>query len=301
MSHLSLLRHLGLASSLAAPLAPRLAWRGLRAAYPLLLAAAALPACTEFADEDDLAPQNAELSNNPVGGGGGSAAAPLSPEWACLDGVAAAPNDALGNTTVTYTMLIVDTVSRATPPGLVVSACSPLDIECAAPMVDSVRPDADGRVRVRVPVNFAGFFEVLSDQTVPALLFMDGAIVRDTEAPIMLVIGQGPFTALTQSQGVAVDPQMGHLLLRAFDCDREFAAGIRFTNDRGGQPFAFVDTLPVVGQTVTDAQGTAGFINVLPGVAIVESVRASDNLVTRTSSGRVRAGWFTYIDLAASP
>jgi hypothetical protein len=285
-SDLPVLRHLATLS------------RALRLAAPVLLASSALPACTEFADEDDIGPQNAELPNSP--GGGGSQAA-LAPEWACLDGEPTAPNDALGNTNVTYTMLVVDTVTREPPPGLTVSACSPLDIECAVPMVNDVRPDADGRVRVRVPVNFAGFFQVQSDQTVPAMLFVDGAIVEDTEAPIMLVIGQGPFLALTQSQGVAVDPQMGHLLLRAFDCNLSFAPGIRFTNDRGGQPFAFVDSLPVIGQTVTDAQGTAGFINVLPGLAIVESHRVADNLLTRTASGRVRAGWFTYVDLGASP
>jgi len=291
MTDLLLLRHL-------ATLARALRDGILGTALPVLLAAGALPACTEFADEDDIGPQNAELPNTP--GGGGSQAA-LAPEWACLNGEPTAPDDALGNTTVTYTMLIVDTVTREPPPGLVVSACSPLDIECAVPMVDNIRPDTDGRVRARVPVNFSGFFQVRSDSTVPAMLFMDGALVRDTEAPIMLVIGQGPFLALTQSQGVAVDPQMGHLLLRAFDCNLSFAAGIRFTNDRGGQPFAFVDTLPVIGQTVTDAQGTAGFINVLPGLAIVESIRTADNVLTRTASGRVRAGWFTYVDLAASP
>lgn len=285
MSDLPLLRHPTLALAL-------------RAALPVLLAAGGLPACTQFADEDDIGTQNAELPSTP-GGAGASGTPP--PQWACLDGAPTAPDDALGNTTVTYTMLIVDTVSREPPPGLVVSACSPLDIECAMPMVENLRPDADGRVRARVPVNFAGFFQVQSDQTVPAMLFMDGALVEDTEAPIMLLIGQGPFLALTQSQGVAVDPQMGHLLLRAFDCNLSFAPGIRFTNDRGGQPFAFVDTLPVIGQTVTDAQGTAGFINVLPGLAIVESVRANDNVLTRTASGRVRPGWFTYVDLAASP
>jgi hypothetical protein len=261
----------------------------------VLLAAGCLSACTEFADGDDVAPSSSVLSNVP---GEGGAPAELAPEWACLDGQPPPANDEIGSTIVTYTMLIVDTVTRQPPPGLTVRACSPLDIECSVPMLENVQADGDGLVRARVPINFAGFFQVQSDVTVPAMLFVD-AIVEDTEAPIMLVIGAMAFQALSQSQGVAVDPQMGHLLLRAYDCNSSFAPGIRFTNDRGGQPFAFVDTLPIVGQTVTDAQGTAGFINVLPGLAIVESIRVNDNLVTRTASGRIRPGWFTYVDLAA--
>jgi hypothetical protein len=268
-------------------------------AAAVLMVAGGLSACTEFADGDDTAPETAALSNNPAVDD--STPAPPPPAWACLDDDPPARSDVLGSMRVTYTMLIVDTVTRVQPPGLTVTACSPLDIECDVPMTGETRPDADGRVRVQVPVNFAGFFEVVSEQTVPAMLFIDGALTEDTEAPIMLVIGQGPFMALSQSQGVTIDPQMGHLLLRAFDCNGELAAGVRFTNDRGGLPFAFVDTLPVVGQTVTDAQGTAGFINVSPGLTVVSSLRADDNVLTRTASGRVRPGWFTYIDLAASP
>ncbi|HWO12641.1 MAG TPA: hypothetical protein VNN80_24255 [Polyangiaceae bacterium] len=282
MTDLSLLRRPALA-------------RALHAGLPTLLVASALPACTEFADGDDLAPQNAELSSSPSFGGQATQA----PEWACLNDPPAPPPAALGTTTVTFTMFVADTVTREPPPGLVVSACSPLDIECASPMVDDIRPEADGFIRAQVPRNFAGFFLVTSDQTVPAVLYVDGAVEEDITAAPMLLIGQAPFQALTQSQGVSIDPQMGHLHLRAFDCSSTLAAGIRFTNDRGGQPFAFVDALPVVGQTVTDAQGTAGFINVLPGLAVVTSVRANDGVVTKTASGQVRSGWFTYLMLRA--
>jgi hypothetical protein len=260
-----------------------------------LLIASALPACTEFADEDDIATQ-AELPSFPGIGGQATEAA----EWACLDEPAEAPA-ALGGATVTFTMFVADTVTRASPPGLVVSACSPLDIECASPMVDNIRPDAEGLIRAQVPRNFAGFFRVVSDQSVPAMLYVDGPVAEDVTAPAMLVIGQAPFQALTQRQGVSIDPQMGHLHLRAFDCTTALAPGMRFSNDRGGQPFAFIDNLPVVGQTVTDVQGTAGFLNVLPGLAVVQSVRSEDGTVTKTASGQVRAGWFTYLMLSAGP
>ena len=289
MSDLPLLRHL---TTVWATLGQSLG------TVPVLLALGALPACTEFADEDDIGPQNAELPNAP-GSSGGQAA--LAPEWACLDDESSTPPAELGTSTVTFSIFIADTVTRVPPPGLVVSACSPLDIECASPMVDGIEPEADGFVHARVPQNFAGFFRVVSDTTVPAVLYVDGAIERDMTAPPMLLIGAGPFAALTQRQGVSIDPQMGHLHLRALDCNGNLAAGMRFTNDRGGQPFAFVDTLPVVGQTVTDAQGTAGFLNVLPGLAVVQSVRSADGTITKTASGQVRPGGFTYLVLGAAP
>jgi hypothetical protein len=259
-----------------------------------LLALGVLPACTQFKDGDDSPPLTTELPN-----GASTASGP----WSCLGKQPpVSPPSELGSTNVTFTIFIADTVTREPPDGLLVSACSPLDIECARPMADSVAPDADGFVRVRVPRNFAGFFRVVSDQTVPAALFIDGAVAADTIAAPMLLIGQGPFQVLTQSQGVAIDPGMGHLLLRAYDCDREAAPGVRFTSDKGGQPFAFVDGLPVVGQTVTDAEGTGGFLNVLPGLAVVQSWQASGSgLLMRTASGRVRAGWFTYVDLDVAP
>jgi hypothetical protein len=256
----------------------------------------AVPACTEFKDGSDSPPSTTELPNNAM-------TSAADGPWSCLGKKPlVSPPYELGTTDVTFTIFIADTVTRQPPGGLLVSACSPLDIECARPMADSVPPDADGFVRVDVPRNFAGFFRVVSDQTVPAALFIDGAVSADTTAKPMLLIGQGPFQALTQSQGVAIDPSLGHLLLRAYDCDRAAAPGIRFTSDKGGQPFAFVDSLPVVGQTVTDAQGTGGFLNVLPGLAVVQSWQASGSgVLTRTASGRVRAGWFTYVDLDAAP
>lgn len=267
----------------------------------LLLAASALPACTEFADEDDIAPSTAGLSGNPGGIGGLGSQGQEAPEWACINDDSEAPPAELGNTTVTFSIFIADTVSRQPPEGLTVSACSPLDVECATPMVDDIRPESDGMVRAHVPRNFSGFFRVVSDQTMPAVLYVDRPVSDNVTAAPMLLIGQVAFQALSRAQGVAIDPQMGHLLLRAFDCTGTPAAEIRFTNDKGGQPFAFVAMQPVIGQTVTDAQGTAGFINVLPGPAVVESVRTEDGTVTSTGSGLVRAGWFTHLLLGAGP
>jgi hypothetical protein len=262
----------------------------------LISGVVACAACTEFDEGSDSLPAAVVLPNTSAQEAGGSG------QWSCLGTPPSdAPPPTLGNTMVTFSIFIADTITRQPPPGLQVSACSPLDIECVRPMADSVQPDADGMVRVPVPRNFAGFFRVLSEQTVPAVLFPDGAVEGDVTARPMLVIGQLALQALTQSQNIAIDPQMGHLLLRAYDCNRAPAAGIRFSNDRGGQPFAFVDGLPVVGQTVTDPEGTGGFLNVLPGLAVVQSLQAGGGVSTRTASGRVRSGWFTYVDLDPAP
>lgn len=265
----------------------------------VLLALFALPACTEFADEDDIA---ATMELLPGGGSGGlGMQGQDAPEWACLNGEPAAPPVALGDTTVTFTIFIADTVSRQPPAGLTVSACSPLDVECAAPMVDDIRPESDGMIRAHVPRNFSGFFRIVSDATVPAVLYVDRPVVENVTAAPMLLITPPALQALSSRQNIAIDPQMGHLLLRAFDCNGTPAPDIRFANDKGGQPFAFIASQPVLGQTATDAQGTGGYINVLPGLAVVESVRTVDGMITSTASGQVRAGWFTYLVLGARP
>lgn len=274
--------------------------RATRPALSALLALGALPACTEFADEDDIASMT-EQPNSPGGLGSFGGQGQESPEWACIGGEPEAPPAELGTSTVTFSIFIADTVSRQPPPGLTVAACSPLDVECASPMVDGIRPDENGMIHAQVPQNFAGFFRVVSDQSVPAVLYVDRPVTANITAEPMLVIGDAAFKALTSGQGVTIDEQMGHLLLRAFDCNGVSSPQMRFTNNRGGQPFAFVDGLPVVGETITDAQGTAGFINVLPGLAVVQSQRVSDARVTSTASGQVRAGWFTYLLLTAGP
>jgi hypothetical protein len=261
-------------------------------ALGVLLVPCALQACTEFADGADTALSVSGSENNP---------SPPLGAWECLDGeLVAPPPSALGTTDVTFTIYIIDTITRLPPQGLRVAACSPLDIECAEPMTDEAIPDSDGSVRIDVPRNFDGFFTIRSEETVPAVLFIDGALQRDTQAPTMLVIAAKDLVALSQAQRFNIDMTMGTLLLRAYDCDRNEAAGVRFTSDPPGQPFAFVDGLPIVGQTVTDGQGTGGFLNVPPGLVVVQSIINEGSVVTRKASGRVRPGWFTYIDLDPS-
>ncbi|HVZ33243.1 MAG TPA: hypothetical protein VG963_12505, partial [Polyangiaceae bacterium] len=260
--------------------------------FPLLAAACCALACTQFKSGSDIGIDSGSFSSSPE-------SPAQSSEWSCL----ATPRSTaaplvLGNTNVTYTMFIADTVSRKPPPGLVVSACSPLDIDCMNPVADSVPPGADGFVRLSVPQNFSGFFIVKSSETVNSVLFIDGPITADMTAPPMLVIGEAALQTLTQTQNVNIQMGTGNLLLRAWDCDQMPASGVQFSSDHGGVPFSFVNTLPVVGQTVTDDDGAGGFLNVSPGLAIVKATLA-DGTVTRTSTGRVSANWFTYVDLNA--
>jgi len=222
--------------------------------------------------------------------------------WSCVDPDAMDPPPTeLGDSNITYSITIADTLTQLPPPGLVVTACNTLDRECVAPVVDDIHPGPDGIVRAEVPINFAGFFRVLSDSTIPAMLYIDRPLVVDTVADAMFLIGELPFAALIEAEGLSVDPSLGHLLLKSFDCESQLAPGVSFTSDRGGTPFAFADGLPTPGETVTDAQGAGGFINVLPGAVIVKSWRADLDTQVGTASGHVRAGWFTYIDLESIP
>jgi hypothetical protein len=268
-------------------------WHAANVTFALLGAACCALACTQFKSGSDVGVDSGSFSSSPESPAESS-------QWSCL----ATPRSTadplvLGSTNVTYTMFVADTVSRQPPPGLVVTACSPLDIDCGAPVADSVPPGTDGKVRLSLPQNFSGFFLVTSSETVPARLLIDGPITGDMAAPPMLVIGQAALQTLTQTQNVNIQPGTGNLLLRAWNCDQMPATGVQFSSDHGGVPFSFVSSVPVVGQTVTDDDGAGGFLNVAPGVAIVKASLSADGTVTRTRSGRVSAGWFTYIDLNA--
>jgi hypothetical protein len=103
--------------------------------------------------------------------------------------------------------------------------------------------------------------------------------------------------ALAMQVGVTLEPELGHLLIRVFDCEGAPASGVQLSNDRGGEPFSFVSGLPSTGADVTTADGLGGFINVPPVLVVLQGVEVDDKRVISTPSVSVRSQWFTYGDV----
>jgi len=197
---------------------------------------------------------------------------------------------------VEVSLRIIDINSGMPPPDVKVKACNKLDVGCLMPLSSDLPVAADGLVHVSVEQAFSGFFEVTCPGCVPTLFFVNEPVMVDRQESFSVATLVG-LQALAASGGVTLDAQLGHLLVRTFDCEGTPAAGVQFSNDKGGQPFTFVMGLPQVGTDVTTAQGLGGYVNVPVGFVVLQGVELGSQLLTGTTSVLVRAGSLTYGDV----
>lgn len=219
----------------------------------------------------------------------------VDPRWACLDAAPEASAVALGASPV-LTLAAVDIASGAPPEGLTARACRRLDVDCLAPVVSGVTLADDNALHLQVPRGFDGFVELTSPTSVPTMYFVNQPMLVDRVESFRLLNPLGQ-QALATQVGVTLEPDLGHLLIRVFDCDGAPASGVRLSNDRGGEPFSFVNGLPNTGADVTTADGLGGFINVPPVLIVLQGLKVDDARVISTPSVSVRSQWFTYGDV----
>jgi hypothetical protein len=253
--------------------------------------AAVLTGCTELAPGSDTLNQGVGM-NLPEAG-------VADPRWACLD---EPPPGAAARVvpSVELTLVITDVVMRAAPAGLQGRACAKADVRCETPLTPSVGLADDNALHLSVPQGFDGFVELTSPSTVSTLYFLNRELMRDsTEA--LTVVTTVALAGLAAEGNVVLDPTLGHLLLRTFDCTGEPAAGVRLMTDAGGKPFAFVDGLPNIDLQVTTTDGVGGFVNVPLGYAVVEGYRVDGERLLGRTNVVVRQGWFTYGDVEPRP
>ena len=255
------------------------------------LVALASGACTELAPGSDRLVTTV-AANLP------DATAP-DPRWACLDEAVSGSADRTVPTVV-LTLNVTDTITGAAPEGLSARACEKIDVGCASPLMAPTTVAADGQLHLPVHQGFDGYVELTSPANVSTMYFLNRELRRDsTEA--LTTISSAALTALAAQGGVALDPMLGHLLLRAFDCLGEPASGVELFSNVGGIPFAFVDGLPNVGADVTTASGLGGFVNVPVGLAVLEGRRVEGERSLGQANVVVRTGWFTYGDVEPLP
>lgn len=232
--------------------------------------------------------------------GAAAASAPTAdPKWGCLDAMAA-PSAVALRPMVSFSLRLNDPTTQSTPPAASVRACNRFDLDCAAPVDGPAVPAQDGLIHLNLPQGFAGFLEVTSPAIVPALYFFNPPLETDRQDEF-IVVSFDAARGLAGQGNVALDPELGMIAVRTMDCTGELSGGVEFSNDKGGVPFAFVDGLPVIGYVVSNGDGIGGFVNVPPGLVVLQGQEAGSSRISGKASVLVRKGWFAYGDLNPAP
>jgi hypothetical protein len=246
--------------------------------------------CTELAPGSDTLPQEAAALEM-----AGSAPVAPDPKWGCL-GHTAPPSAVALRPSIAINLNITETASQRVPAELSVRACNRVDLGCATPAQAPVSVAGDGQIHLSLEQGFNGFLEIESPSIVPTLFFVSPPLQTERQETFNVVSSAG-LMALASAGGLSIDPELGHLLVRTFDCQGEPTGGVEFSNDSGGEAFAFVDGLPNKGYDVTTPDGRGGFLNVPPGVVVLLGNEVASGQRLGTASVSVRKGWFTYGDL----
>lgn len=236
-------------------------------------------------------------------GGTGGQGGEVDPRWACL-GNLQEPTPTPG-ATHTYRQQIVALVTQAPPPGLAVRMCANADVDCTTPIVDPVSVDAQGFINVTVDSGFDGYFEVTSDASMDALVFMGRKIVADTEVqrPVQ-VLSEALFNSVADKAAVVPDPARGHALIGMTDCDFQRAPGISVSHDSADPsvvPFYLFGQQPDLVATASDEDGSAGVANLPAAFVSFSSTLESTGQPIGRARVSIRAGWLTYVTLVPGP
>ena len=250
--------------------------------------------CTSFEPGTD------ELSAEPNG-----IQAQLDPsglDWSCLEEQAGeapdniVPSSTPGSGHLVASLRLLNLLTGTAIPGTVVRACAQPDVDCTSPLSDDLPVNANGWVDLPLYPGFDGYVEVRSETTLPAIVFFARPLTLETSVdsvPFGLV-ETDVLPSLTAATGSPQDPGLGVIWLRAFDCQGVSASGVSFSIDRASNPYYFVGDLPSSTVDITAGSGLGGFVNVLPGVAVVGArVRDNGRTIGAPRSLIVRGGWMS--------
>jgi hypothetical protein len=222
------------------------------------------------------------------------------PVWSCL-GAVTWPTPQARKVTVTVT--VRDLVTEAPAPDVSARLCHKLDVDCAAPVVSDLRSDQDGAIVAEVDDGFDGYVEVAAPGYMPGLYFFYPPVQEGRRLTGLPLIRPDVLAQLALVSQQQVVPQRGHVLLAAYDCQGQTAAGVRLGTEQGDAQtsgFYVVRKFPSITAVATDSSGQGGFINLLPGTVNVSGALSPDRQVAYLSV-LVRPGQITFTSLVPSP
>lgn len=240
-------------------------------------------ACSEYKPASDTLESVAQANTPRMGNG----------NWSCLrSDTEPPPLPGVPGARVLYGIRLVDLATGMPFPDVTVRACSLVDPECKAPVTPMLPANADGIVEIPLTENFLGYLEIDSPSAVPYIFHLPDGGLRTMRDFDLAMISRENFEGLSQALGVPLDPVMGAIAVRAFDCGRNPAEGVMLNNSTGGQAWYFDVSLPTLGRTYTDRGGLGGFVNARPGVADFDALLTDGTQLT-TKRIIVRQQWMT--------
>jgi hypothetical protein len=265
-------------------------WR-VRAACVLSACALSGSSCVRFASELDTLAED-ERSGSPE-----QAVAVAGRDWSCTGAAAARADGAGSQAPLTYSLTLVDFVTRQPLDGVRVRSCFRADVNCETPLSDMVVGSSAGPAQVTAYEGFNGYLELSVAGMLPSLLFFAApwspALLTELDPVPVPLLPDGSLEALGSAANVQLDVMAGVVAVTALDCAGITAGGVRLELDRSGVPYVFVDDLPVANRDSTGAQGIGGFVNVQPGVVVISGYREGADDLVGVESMLVRTGWLS--------
>jgi hypothetical protein len=214
-------------------------------------------------------------------------------DWSCLQAAAEPPRTpGLAGGVIIYSLRLVDLATDEPYADATVRACGLTDIQCDTPITPKLLSDGDGWVNVRLTENFVGYLEIESPRAVPYVFHLPAAgLATKADFPLAMIALES-FGALLQAFELPINPALGAIAVRSFDCQGRPAAGVELTSSVAGVPWYFEGGLPNTERLETDDSGLGGFVNSAPGVSLLDA-KLSDGRLIESKSIIVRPSWMT--------
>lgn len=196
---------------------------------------------------------------------------------------------------VIYSLQMVDLSSGAIYRNIRVRACALTDVTCSNPLTSVLGVNEQGLVDIPLFQNFTGYLEITSEEIVPQIFYLTEPLQPRPEPDFPLaMVSLANVVPLVQLLGVELDPSLGMVALRIFDCNADTAPGVSLSTDNDDvTPWYFVGGLPSSTQEETGTEGLAGFVSVPPGLTVFEARTAEGTLLGGQQSVVVRPGWMS--------
>jgi hypothetical protein len=256
-----------------------------------LLACLLETGCTKFASDLDAIADSPDTQTLELGPG----------DWSCVSEAAGNPVMNPNAAPLDLPIQVRDYITGIVPTELRIRACFRADVACSQPATDWLEPDETGLFTLPLSEGFSGYLEITARDEIPALYVLPAPLtpelVQTLQSVAIALLPPDALLAFGQVSQLELDPGAGILSINTFDCTGPAAPGVRLELNAAAVPFSFIDGLPVAFEDTTTDDGTAGFANVVPGLAVVKGFRAASMDLVGVETVLVRAGWVSISNL----